>query len=1078
MSYVSYIHKPSSVRNAVVCQFVDSTSCNVILAKSNCIEIYEYNDENNLQLITFTNIFGRIVGLKSFRPALSSTDHIIVATDSFHYFTIFWDSENKTIANGIKIQDCSVRSLRESQSGPLLLVDPIQRVLCLHVYQGLLTIIPIVNSKKRRLNSTDAFLHDNFNVRIKELDVVDICMLHTHSVPTLAVLYRDSKSVVHLSTYTINVRECEIDEDDLVCHDIEEGKLIAHSNGGVFVFGEMYVYYISKDLKASKSLLSYPISAFTGILISDPLEDFFSIKYDPNHFFVTDESGLIYHFYSEFSQDGLKMDLEKLGESSIASCLVSLPQNKVFLGSHYGDSAVLQLDNPGLANQGLNVQTLQVFSNIAPISDFIVEHGSSGSSIITCSGAYKDGSIRVLKNSVSIQDIGIIEMESIKEVFSVSFQADYDNYIIISFPSETRVLYVSSEGEFSLCNDLSCDSSTLSIGVVDEGKQILQITASDVRLFDGNKVISWSPHANINSGNIYKNLICVALTGGTVIFLHMLEEIARYQCNTEISCLDFLDDSTCFLGLWSCSVLGLKIGQGITQELCQYKLKDVPRSLACFSFSNQLNDFLYLSTNDGQFLQYCFGKKGFLDALPKVIRLGNTPVSLKSLTLNEKRTLVSIAETQQFIHMESNKLIFNPFPSKEIVSITRFCHPALNTTLVYCTGSKLIMASLGAIQGLTIQTIPVEGFPRRICASEKHYFVLCMQLEDALGNQEQSLKSSLRVFDKLTLEEICHFVFDTNEMVESIVYLETNSSVVVGTGYNHPDQDAPDSGRLLMFTVDKNNLDLVTTYKVQGSVNTLKSYNGLIIAGINATVSAFVVREGGFHVEGCLRTPTYTIDLCIDDSDIVVGDLMKSISVMNFSESQLSELARDYKPIWVSSVEKLERHKYFVCDADGNAFIFLRDVHSPQIADRKHLRRLDQYYLGEFVNKTRIGTLRKPQEGSFVQPKLISVTVDGAIILIGDANDYADILLQLQDNVRRALPSTGGLNHEDWRKCHSEIPEELPSKLIDGSLLEGIVDMPLSIQDEIVQGKNGGLPLNISVNELVNLSESLARLHS
>ncbi|EPY51696.1 damaged DNA binding protein Ddb1 [Schizosaccharomyces cryophilus OY26] len=1078
MSYVSYIHKPSSVRNAVVCQFVDSTSCNVIIAKSNCIEIYEYNDEKNLQLLTYTNIFGRIVGLNSFRPALSSTDHIIVATDSFHYFTLFWDSENQSIANGIKIQDCSVRSLRESQSGPILLVDPFQRVLCLHVYQGLLTIIPIVNSKKRRLNSMDSFLHDNFNVRIKELDVIDICMLHTPSVPTLAVLYRDSKSVVHLSTYTINIRECEIDEDDLVCHDIEEGKLIAHNNGGVFIFGEMYVYYISKELKASKSLLTYPISAFTGILVSDPLEDLFSVKYDPNHFFVTDESGFIYHFYSEFSHNGLKMDLEKLGESSIASCLVSLPQNKVFLGSHYGDSAVLQLDNPGLANQELTVQTLQIFPNIAPISDFTVEHESSGSSILTCSGAYKDGSIRVLKNTVSIQDIGIIDMESIKEVFSVSFKADYDNYIIISFPSETRVLYVSPEGEFSICTDLSCDSSTLSVGVVDEGKQLLQITTSNVRLFNGSKLISWSPQANITNGTIYEDLVCVALTGGTIIFLRMLEEIARYQCDSEISCLGFLDDSICFIGLWSCSVLGLKISQGSIQETCQYSLKDVPRSLTCFSFSNQVNDFLYVTTNDGQFLQYSFGEHGIYNIQPKVIRLGNTPVSIKPLIFKDKSTLVSIAETQQFIHMESKRLVFTPFPSKEIVSITRFCHPTLNTDLVYCTGSKLVMASLGAIQGLTIQTIPVEGFPRRICSSEKHYFVLCMQLEDALGSQEQSLKSSLRVFDKLTLEEVCQFEFDANEMVESIVYLETNSSIIVGTGYNYPDQDTPDSGRLLMFTVNKNNLNLISTYKVQGSVNTLESYKGLIVAGINATVSTFAFREGSFHVEGCLRTPTYTIDLCIDDDDIVIGDLMKSISVINFSENQLTELARDFKPIWVSSVDKLDKHKYFVCDADGNAFVFLRDVHSPQIADRKRLRCLDQYYLGEFVNKTRTATLTKLQAGSFVQPRLISVTVDGAIMLIGDANDNADILLQLQDNVRRVLPSTGGLSHEDWRRCHSEVAEELPSKLIDGNLLEGIVDMPLSIQDDIVQGKNGGLPLNISVNELVNLSESLARLHS
>lgn len=56
-----------------------------------------------------------------------------------------------------------------------------------------LQVIPMDNG-----NLTEAF-----NIRLEELHVIDMAFLHGCSVPTLAVLYEDTKHARHIKTYTV-----------------------------------------------------------------------------------------------------------------------------------------------------------------------------------------------------------------------------------------------------------------------------------------------------------------------------------------------------------------------------------------------------------------------------------------------------------------------------------------------------------------------------------------------------------------------------------------------------------------------------------------------------------------------------------------------------------------------------------------------------------------------------------------------------------------------------------------------------------------------------------------------------------
>jgi DNA damage-binding protein 1 len=50
-------------------------------------------------------------------------------------------------------------------------------------------------------------LHEAFNMRIDELNVLDMKFLEGTLKPTLVVLYQDSKDARHIKTYEVNLKD-------------------------------------------------------------------------------------------------------------------------------------------------------------------------------------------------------------------------------------------------------------------------------------------------------------------------------------------------------------------------------------------------------------------------------------------------------------------------------------------------------------------------------------------------------------------------------------------------------------------------------------------------------------------------------------------------------------------------------------------------------------------------------------------------------------------------------------------------------------------------------------------------------
>ena len=87
--------------------------------------------------------------------------------------------------------------------------------------------------------------------------------------------------------------------------------------------------------------------------------------------------------------------------------------------------------------------------NLGPILDMcVVDLDRQGQcQVVTCSGAYKDGSLRVIRNGIGINVQAAIDLPGIKGMWSLrpSTDSPHDKYLVESFISETRVLALEGE---------------------------------------------------------------------------------------------------------------------------------------------------------------------------------------------------------------------------------------------------------------------------------------------------------------------------------------------------------------------------------------------------------------------------------------------------------------------------------------------------------------------------------------------------------------------------------------------------------------------------------------------------------
>ncbi|GJZ00643.1 DNA damage-binding protein 1 [Tanacetum coccineum] len=85
------------------------------------------------------------------------------------------------------------------------IIDPDCILIGLHLYDGLFKVIPFDNKGQ---------LKEAFNIRLEELQVLDIKFLYSCPKPTIVVLYQDNKDARHVKTYEVSLKDKDFVEGE------------------------------------------------------------------------------------------------------------------------------------------------------------------------------------------------------------------------------------------------------------------------------------------------------------------------------------------------------------------------------------------------------------------------------------------------------------------------------------------------------------------------------------------------------------------------------------------------------------------------------------------------------------------------------------------------------------------------------------------------------------------------------------------------------------------------------------------------------------------------------------------------
>lgn len=518
----------------------------VVIGKSRRLEVRQLrpDDADDSVSSPFPVVFscpinGRITSLVPLQLEQHPTTLLFLTTDQYQYAVIGYDpslarasdGEDDLPAEGSIRTFCS-GSLKDdwtvlgtlSEVGPLVTVDPHMRCIALHLYDGLVTIFPILQTSQKVLGPV-------FHARLEERTVLAMCMLHQvyseTSMPHLTLLHQDSRGAQHVTTHAIDLPKTQlwnvtsaagqnISAEWLKKSRVDGGSSLlipvspigspvasvtgpsttttstsnSHS-GGVIVLGQRQITYCAMN---SHKVMPIPPAL---ILAWDSLPPDAS---GMPRYLLGDEFGNL-HLLTLLTHSAMPattpttapggsnkviaLQLDTLGSCTLANSLAYLDQGLVFCGSTLGDSQLVQIHDEAIPveegdeevlGETTYLSVLEEYTHLGPIIDFdLVPMAGTGdqSQVVTASGSSKSGSLRLIRNGIGMKEYASVELSGIQSMWALrkEFEDTQDAYLVQSFVGETRVLGVAA---------LSADDDAMDASQTDGDAMDEDVDAEDV----------------------------------------------------------------------------------------------------------------------------------------------------------------------------------------------------------------------------------------------------------------------------------------------------------------------------------------------------------------------------------------------------------------------------------------------------------------------------------------------------------------------------------------------------------------------------------------------------------------------
>ncbi|KAL8940928.1 MAG: hypothetical protein Q9211_002047 [Gyalolechia sp. 1 TL-2023] len=1122
MAYLAPIHRPSSVRHALRLRLLKEDEESLVVAKANRLEIYSRND-NGLVLSHTRALYGKVTMLERLQFAQSTTEHLFVGTDRYMYFTLSWDSASQQLHTQKTFVDQADKTSRDSQSQDRCHIDPTKQYMALQLYDGIITIIPLIGKGKKRGPSEPFTLGEPVPTRIAEFFVRSSCFLYPRDdagiQPRFAILYEDNQQKICLSI-----------------------KNLVFSPGGAGDPGSASLDGISTrdDLELGAShLIPVPAPAYglfilteTAITYTDDASgEHFTKKLDEAVIFIAwtaidaqrwllaDDYGRLFLLMLNFPGDGLKeFETHMIGYTSRASVLVYLGNGLVYVGSHHGDSQVIKIQEGAIL-------PIQNFPNVAPILDFTImdmgnrsgetysnEYSSGQARIVTGSGAFQDGSLRSIRSGVGMEEQGILgQMEHISDLFSLkSGGAEmHADILAAAFVDETRIFHFFKDGEVEEKEELMgllLSERTLYISNIPHN-QLLQVTSSGARILDiesGMITGEWSaPDADNITIASANDLYLVASSGGSEAVAFDLSQSLRIVAKRvflqegEISCIHVpsITPNICVMGYWqstAVAILNTKTLETLQRVVMSEEAVNVPRSIVLTQLLANEAPTLLVAMANGEVVTFAVNATSHVLGSRKATILGTQAATFKILPRGDGLfNVFAICEHSSLVYGSECRIMYAAVTAEDASCVCPFDCEAYPGAIAIATSRDLKIALVDTERTTHVQTLKFGRTVRRVAYSPKLKAFGIGTISRTLQDGYELIQSHFQLADEVMFRQLDSVTLHDDELVESCIRadLRDGSSgefverFVVGTSYMcHAGQDIV-RGRIMVIAVtpERKVINVGETTTSGGACRALAVIDGNIVAALVKWVVIYAFNSPRITELASYRTSTAPIALSVAGADIAIADLMKSVSVVRYiapshpgGSHLLNEVARHFQTAWATAVEYVDSYTWLESDAEGNLMVLRQNVAGVTADDKRRLEVVGEIRLGEMVNRIRRVEVEE-SPNAVVVPKAFMGTVDGSIYLFAViSSSKQDLLMRLQQAIAARVQSPGNVPFNTYRAFKNSVREaDEPFRFVDGELIEKFLDCPMSMQDSIC-GELGG---KVDAEEMRAMVEGLRRVH-
>ena len=265
----------------------------------------------------------------------------------------------------------------------------------------------------------------------------------------------------------------------------------------------------------------------------------------------------------------------------------------------------------------------------------------------------------------------------------------------------------------------------------------------------------------------------------------------------------------------------------------------------------------------------------------------------------------------------------------------------------------------------------------------------------------------------------------------------------------------------------KNKIKSVYDKEQKGPITAIDAVNGFLVAAVGQKIYIFQFKNQDLFGVAFIDSQIYIHSLATMKNFILVGDVMKSVDLLQFQKDYrtLAVISRDPRKLEVFSVEFIVDNTtlgFAVTDADKNVLVYMYQPEARESSGGQKLVRKADFHLGQNVNHMfRVrAKITDPSAGGRLltgwekRHVLWFATLDGALgYLLPCSEKTYRRLLMLQNVLLTTIPHAAGLNPKGFRTLRQRRKELLnPTRgIIDGQLVFKFSDLPFMQRIEIAK---------------------------